>query len=59
MTVNQAVVCSYLAGTRNTLKDAAITLRTMIKKGFDESTSLRWPPTADELGALNQDHLPE
>ena len=29
----------------------------MIKKVFDESTSLKWPPTADELGALTQDQL--
>ena len=29
----------------------------MIKKALDESTSLKWPPTADELGALTQDQL--
>ena len=59
MTVNEAIVSSYLAGTRDTLKDADITLRTMIKKAFDESTSLKWQPKADELGALIQDKIPE
>ena len=59
MTVNEAIFSSYLAGTRDTMKDAAITLRTMIKKAFDESTTLKWPPTADKLGALIQDQLPE
>ena len=44
MTVTEAIVSSYLAGTRDTLKDAAITLRAMIKKVFDEPTSLKWPP---------------
>ena len=37
------------------LKDAPITLRTMIKKAFDESASLKWPPKADELRALTED----
>ena len=32
MTVNETIVFSYLARTRDTLKDAAITLCTMIKK---------------------------
>ena len=59
ITVNEAIVSSYLAGTRDALKDAAITLRTMIKKAFDEFTLIKWPPTADELGALTQDQLPE
>ena len=59
MTVNEAIVSSYLPGTTDTLRDAAITLRTLIKKAFDESTSLKWPPTADELGALTQDQLTE
>ena len=44
MTVTEAIVSSYLAGTRDTLKYAAITLRAMIKKVFDEPTSLKWPP---------------
>ena len=56
MTVNEAIVSSYLAGTRDTLKDAASNLRTMSKR-VDESTSLKWLPTADELGALTQDQL--
>ena len=42
MTVNQAIVSYHLAGTRNTLKDATITLQTMIEKAFHESTSLKW-----------------
>lgn len=44
MTVTEAIVSSYLAGTRDTLKDTAITLRAMIKKVFDEPTSVKWPP---------------
>ena len=59
MTVNDAFVSSYLAGTRDILKDAAITLRTMIIKAFDESTLSKWPPTAEELRELTQDQLPE
>ena len=59
MTVNEAIVSSYLAGTRDTLKDAAITLRTSIKKAFDKSTSLKRPATVDELGALTQNQLLE
>ena len=30
----------------------------MIKKEFNESTSLKWPPTADELEAFTDDQLP-
>ena len=59
MTVNDAFVSSYLAGTRDILKDAAITLRTMIMKASDEYTLSKWSPTAEELGDLNQDQLPE
>ena len=60
MAVNEAIVSSCLARTRHTLKDAAIILRTkiikkVIKKVFDESSSLKWLPTADDLGALSQD----
>ena len=53
------LVFSYLAGTKDTLKAAAITLRAMIKRTFDETTSFKWTPTADELGAFTQDQLPE
>ena len=59
MTVTDGILSSYLAGTRVTLQEAAITLRTVIKKEFDESISLKWPVTADVLGALTQDQLPE
>ena len=59
MTVNEAIASTYLVGTRDTLKDAAITLPTMIKKAFGESISLKWPPAADKLGSLTQNQLPE
>ena len=59
MTVTDGILSSYLARTRFTLQEAAITLRTVIKKEFDESISLKWPVTADVLGALTQDQLPE
>ena len=41
MTVTDGILSSYLAGTRFTLQEAAITLRTVIKKEFDESTSIK------------------
>ena len=41
------------------MKEATVTQPTVIKKAFDESASLKWPPTADEIGALTQDQLPK
>ena len=59
MTVDEAIISSYLAGTRDTLKDAAATLRAVIKKAYDKSTKLQWPPTAEELGNVTEEQLPE
>ena len=40
MTVNEAIVSSCFAGTRDTLKDATVSLRTEIKKAFNESNKM-------------------
>ena len=59
MTVDQAIISSYLAGSRDTLKDAAVTLREVIKKSYEKSAKLQWPPTANQLGNMNQEQLPD
>ena len=41
------------------MKEITVTQPTVIKKAFDESASLKLPPTADEIGALTQDQLPK
>ena len=49
ITVNDAVAAAYLAASKDLLKHAAITLRQLILKAFEESSDMPWPPTADEL----------
>lgn len=55
MSLDDAVACAYRLGSSDKLEDVALILRGAVKKFFNKSTPLPWPPTADELEAMSSD----
>ena len=59
ISVADAVVCAYKLGTKNKLKNYALSFRNNIKEQFNNSNSLTWPPTPDDIKMSNLlDFLP-
>uniref|UniRef100_UPI00358E3B67 uncharacterized protein n=1 Tax=Myxine glutinosa TaxID=7769 RepID=UPI00358E3B67 len=54
ISVADAVTCAYNLGTKDKYEDVALLLRAMIQQAFNESKSLPWPPTADDLGHVTR-----
>ncbi|KAL5015504.1 hypothetical protein ScPMuIL_009774 [Solemya velum] len=57
MMLEKAVQSAFMLGSRDTLSDVAETLRNVILNVFENSSALRWPPTAEHIGKTD-DILP-
>jgi hypothetical protein len=49
ISVADAVAYAYKLGSKDKYEDMALLLRRIIQQAFNESKSLPWPPTADDL----------
>ena len=58
ISVADAVTYAYKLGSKDKYEDVALLLHSIIQQAFKESTSLPWPPTADDLEVKSLDELP-
>lgn len=57
ISVTDAVTYAYMLGSKDKYEDVALLLRGIIQQTFNESKSLPWPPTADDLEVSSSDEL--
>jgi hypothetical protein len=57
ISVGNAVAYAYQLGSKDKFEDMALLLRRIIQRAFNESKSLPWPPTADDLEIKSLDEL--
>ena len=57
ISVADAVTYAYKLGTKDKYEDLALLLRGIIKQAFNESKSLPWPPTPEDLEIKSSDEL--
>lgn len=57
ISVADAVTYAYKLGSKDKYEDVALLLRRIIQQAFNESKSLPWPPTADDLEVKSSDEL--
>ena len=59
ISLDDAISHAYRSGTRDPIRDKALSLRDVILKAFAAFPELPWPPTADELDKRAREELPE
>ena len=57
ISVADAVTYAYKLGTKDKCEDLTLLFRGIIKRAFNESKSLPWPPTPDDLKIPSSDEL--
>ena len=57
ISVTDVVTYAYKLGSKDKYEDVALLLRGIIQHTFNESKSLPWPPTADDLEVKSSDEL--
>ena len=53
ITVAEAIACAYTLASVDKISDIALMLRSAIRRGFQESKALPWPPTPDDLATVD------
>jgi hypothetical protein len=57
ISIADAVTYAYKLGSKDKYGDVALLLHSTIQRAFNESKSLPWPPTADDLEVKSSDEL--
>ena len=59
LSTSNAVAASYLSASKDKLSEAAVYLRNVILEAFKKSKEMPWPPTAEDIQRISEEHLPD
>ena len=59
LSTSNAVAASYLSASKDKLSEADMYLRNVILEAFKKSKEMPWPPTAEDIQRISEEHLPD